>query len=55
VPLRGSGSLQIDGETVELAPGRYVLVGPAARRRVDAGPEGLSYLVVGACVSGESG
>ena len=26
VPLRGTGYLQIDGETVDLEPGRYVLV-----------------------------
>ena len=54
VPLRGTGYLQIDGETVDLEPGRYVLVGPAARRQVDAGPEGLSYLVIGARVEGET-
>jgi quercetin dioxygenase-like cupin family protein len=54
VPLRGTGALQIDGEKVDLEPGRYVLVGPAALRRVDAGPEGLSYLVIGARVEGES-
>ena len=55
VPLRGTGYLQIDGETVDLEPGRYVLVGPSARRQVDAGPEGLSYLVIGAGVKGETG
>ena len=55
VPLRGAGSMLIDGETVDLEPGRYVLVQPSARRRVDAGPEGLSYLVIGARVDGEAG
>ena len=55
VPLRGTGYLQIDGEKVELEPGRYVLVGPSARRQVNAGPEGLSYLVIGARVEGETG
>ena len=55
VPLRGTGYLQIDGETLDLEPGRYVLVQPSARRRVDAGPEGLSYLVIGARVQGETG
>jgi quercetin dioxygenase-like cupin family protein len=55
VPLRGAGSMLIDGETVDLEPGRYVLVQPSARRRVDAGPEGLSYLVIGARVEGEAG
>jgi len=53
VPLRGSGHMTIDGETVELAPGRYVLVGPAAMRQVVAGPDGLSYLVVGAVVEAQ--
>lgn len=52
VPLRGTGYLQIDGEKVELEPGRYVLVGPSARRQVVAGPEGLTYLVIGAGVKG---
>jgi quercetin dioxygenase-like cupin family protein len=54
VALSGAGYLQIDGEKVELQPGRYVLVGPSALRRVDAGPEGLSYLVIGARVTGEA-
>ena len=55
VPLRGAGYLLIDGETVHLEPGRYVLVQPSAKRRVDAGPEGLSYLVIGACAESETG
>jgi len=55
VPLSGAGSILIDGETIALEPGRYVLVQPSARRRVDAGPEGLSYLVIGARVEGEAG
>ena len=55
VPLRGMGYLQIDGETVDLEPGRYVLVQPSATRQVVAGPEGLSSLVIGARVEGESG
>jgi len=55
VPLSGAGSILIDGETVGLEPGRYVLVQPSARRRVDAGPEGLSYLVIGARVEDTAG
>ena len=43
-------AMVIDGETVALQPGRYALVEPAAQRQVVAGPEGLSYLVVGARV-----
>jgi len=55
VPLSGAGSILIDGETVDLEAGRYVLVQPSATRQVVAGPEGLSYLVIGARVEGETG
>jgi quercetin dioxygenase-like cupin family protein len=50
VALGGSGTLCVDGDEVELVEGRYVLVQPEAVRQVVAGPEGLSYLVVGAAV-----
>jgi quercetin dioxygenase-like cupin family protein len=46
--LRGSGVLVVAGEEITLEPGRYVLVEPATTRQVIAGPEGLSYLIVGA-------
>ena len=55
VPLRGLGYLQIDGETVDLEPGRYVLVQPSATRQAVAGPEGLSSPMIGARVQGETG
>jgi quercetin dioxygenase-like cupin family protein len=48
VPLRGRGVLRVDGEEVAFEPGRYVLVPPESTRQVVAGPEGLSYVVVGA-------
>jgi quercetin dioxygenase-like cupin family protein len=48
VALRGSGFIRVDGEEVPLEPGRYVLVEPEATRQVVAGPDGLSYAVVGA-------
>jgi quercetin dioxygenase-like cupin family protein len=48
--LRGSGILRVDGEEIPLEPGRYVLVEPGSTRQVVAGPNGLSYLVVGARV-----
>jgi quercetin dioxygenase-like cupin family protein len=51
IPLRGSGVLRVEGEEVPLEPGRYVLVEPEATRQVVAGPEGLSYAVVGAVVA----
>ena len=50
IPLRGSGVLRVDGEEIPLEPGRYVLVEPGSTRQVVAGPEGLSYAVVGAVV-----
>ena len=53
VPLRGTGVLRVTGEEVVLEPGRYVLVPPEATRQVVAGPDGLSYLVVGARVEAE--
>ena len=39
---------------MKAAPDGYtlLLVGPAAQRQVIAGPDGLSYLVVGAVVEG---
>ena len=46
--LRGSGVIVVDGEELPLDPGRYVLVEPETTRQVVAGPEGLSYLIVGA-------
>ena len=51
VALRGEGVLRVGADEVELAPGRYVLVTPEETRQVVAGPDGLSYLVVGARVA----
>jgi quercetin dioxygenase-like cupin family protein len=48
IALRGTGVLRVGTEEVPLEPGRYVLVEPEATRQVVAGPEGLSYAVVGA-------
>lgn len=45
--LSGSGRLEIEGEDVELKPGRYVLVDPETKRKVWAGEDGLSLIVVG--------
>ena len=46
--LRGEGVLRVGSEAIALVPGRYVRVTPEETRQVVAGPEGLSYLVVGA-------
>ena len=46
--LEGAGVIVVGGEEVPVEPGRYVLVEPGSTRQVVAGPDGLSYLVVGA-------
>jgi mannose-6-phosphate isomerase-like protein (cupin superfamily) len=47
VALGGSGWIEIDGERVELDGDTLVRVGPAARRKVYAGPQGLRMLAIG--------
>jgi mannose-6-phosphate isomerase-like protein (cupin superfamily) len=47
VALRGSGILEADGEQYRLDPEHIVRVGPAVKRRVMAGPEGLRLLALG--------
>jgi quercetin dioxygenase-like cupin family protein len=52
--LRGSGRLEVEGGgVVELSPGETLArVGPLARRRVVAGPEGIRLLIVGGVPGG---
>ena len=50
--LSGSGTLEVDGDAVEMRPGRYVLVTPSSRRRPAAGPDGMSFLVIGGVPGG---
>ena len=50
--IAGSGSLTIDGEVVEMRPGRYILVSADARRNPAAGPDGMSFLCVGGVPGG---
>jgi uncharacterized cupin superfamily protein len=47
VALAGAGTIRIEDEELDFAPGRYVFVPPELSRQVVAGPEGLSYVVVG--------
>jgi mannose-6-phosphate isomerase-like protein (cupin superfamily) len=49
VALSGSGWIEIDGERVELGSETIVRVGPEARRKVFAGPQGLRMLALGGC------
>ena len=48
IPVGGRGRLRVDGEEIELEPGRFVLVSADATRQVVASDEGLAYVVVGA-------
>lgn len=45
--LRGSGTLVADGEELALDGETMVRVGPTARRKLRAGPDGLRVLVLG--------
>jgi len=47
VILSGSGTFTIDGERVELVPGRWLRVDAGATRLVSAGPEGLAMIMIG--------
>ena len=51
IPVAGSGHVAVDGDEVPLEPGVFVLVDPESTRQVVAGPEGLSYVIVGAEVA----
>jgi hypothetical protein len=44
--------MRIDGEEVELRPGRFVCVDAAARRVPVSGTEGLEFVTVGAPLDG---
>jgi hypothetical protein len=46
--IGGSGWIEIEGERVALDPDVLVRVGPAPKRKVFAGPEGLRMLALGA-------
>jgi hypothetical protein len=45
--IKGSGWIDVDGERVELDGETIVRVGPAARRKIYAGPEGVRVLAIG--------
>jgi uncharacterized cupin superfamily protein len=45
--LEGSGKIVVDGEDVELKPGRYVFVEAESKRQLFPGDAGLKVLAVG--------
>lgn len=47
VALRGSGTIEADGERYPLDPDHVVRVGPAVVRKITAGPDGLRLLAIG--------
>jgi hypothetical protein len=47
--IGGSGWIEIDGERVALDGDTFVRVGPAARRKLYSGPEGVRVLAIGGC------
>jgi mannose-6-phosphate isomerase-like protein (cupin superfamily) len=47
VALGGSGWIDVDGERVDLDRETFVRIGPEARRKLYAGPEGLRVLAIG--------
>jgi len=48
VALRGSGTLEADGEQYPLDQDHIVRVGPAVKRKIVPGPDGLRLLALGA-------
>jgi mannose-6-phosphate isomerase-like protein (cupin superfamily) len=48
VVVRGSGSMHVDGEELQLQPGVFVRVDPASTRKPVAGPDGLEFVTFGA-------
>jgi mannose-6-phosphate isomerase-like protein (cupin superfamily) len=51
--VRGSGVMRVDGEEVELRPGRFVRVDPASTRVPVAGDQGLEFVTFGAPLDGK--
>jgi mannose-6-phosphate isomerase-like protein (cupin superfamily) len=50
--VRGGGTMRIDGEELELRPGRFVRVDPGSKRVPIAGDEGLELVTFGAPLEG---
>jgi quercetin dioxygenase-like cupin family protein len=46
--VRGGGVLRVDGEEVDLRPGRFVRIDPDSTRVPVAGEEGLEFVTFGA-------
>jgi mannose-6-phosphate isomerase-like protein (cupin superfamily) len=51
--VKGSGTMRINGESVELRPGRFIRVDPEATRVPESGNEGLEFVTFGAPLDGQ--
>ncbi|HYZ20465.1 MAG TPA: cupin domain-containing protein [Gaiellaceae bacterium] len=51
--VKGSGVMRIDGEEIELLPGRFVRVDPASTRVPVSGDHGLEFVTFGAPLEGK--
>jgi uncharacterized cupin superfamily protein len=47
IPLEGSATLHAGEDRFELLPGMMVRVGPAQRRRIVPGPDGIRFVALG--------
>ena len=52
VVLDGEGEMALDGEKVPMNRDTWIRVGPAVKRHVKAGPDGLRMLVIGGVPGG---
>lgn len=53
IGLEGAATMTIDGEELELVPGRYVFVTPESRRNITPGAEGIRFIAVGVAADHE--
>jgi quercetin dioxygenase-like cupin family protein len=51
--VKGSGRMRIDGQEIELKPGRFVRVDPASTRMPISGDHGLELVTFGAPLEGK--
>jgi mannose-6-phosphate isomerase-like protein (cupin superfamily) len=51
--VKGSGTMRVGDENVELQPGRFVRVDPGTTRLPSSGAEGLEYVAFGAPLDGQ--
>jgi quercetin dioxygenase-like cupin family protein len=47
VVTAGGGTIRLDGDEAELAPGRWIFLSPDQKRQMVAGPDGLTWIGVG--------